>query len=204
MSSADCTRESVGSPKIRRPGVTASLGYSRTEKLLDRMNTFEAPFVRWVVLRSQKQSLHRVCMIVNRLGNGWIYLAMVIILLAWRGLHACRPIVTATGSAAIAFAGYYMMKPYLRRLRPYDLDPTLPLSIKALDTYSCPSGHCMTFCAVGVALASAYPSTVPAVFLGLTLIAWASLALAHHHATDVILGIVIGSTISLSVCHLVP
>jgi hypothetical protein len=33
--------------------------------------------------------------------------------------------------------------------------------------------------------------------------AWASLALAHHHGTDVILGIVIGSVISLSLCHLV-
>jgi membrane-associated phospholipid phosphatase len=61
----------------------------------------------------------------------------------------------------------------------------------------------MTLSAVGVALALSYPHALPAVFLGLILMAWASIALAHHYATDVILGIVIGSATSLSVCHLI-
>jgi undecaprenyl-diphosphatase len=204
MSAANSTTEPRHLPKNHGPRATSGLEYSRTERLFDRMNTLEAPFVRWVVVKSQRRSLYRICKIVNRLGNGWIYLATAIVLLAWGGLHAWRPIVTATGAAAIAFAGYYLMKPHFRRLRPCDLDPTLPFSIKALDTYSCPSGHCMTFCAVGVVLASTYPDTVPAVFLGLILMAWASLALAHHHGTDIILGIAMGSAISLSLCHFFP
>jgi undecaprenyl-diphosphatase len=202
MASADCKR--IDASKILEPRAQFSHEYSRTEKLFDWMNTFEAPFVRWTAVKSQRRSLRRVCLIVNRLGNGWIYLVIVTGLFAWRGLHAWRPIVTATASTAIAFVTYYILKPYFRRLRPYDLDPTLPRSIKALDTYSCPSGHCMTFCAVGVVLVSTCPYTLPAVFLGMILMAWASIALAHHHGTDIILGIVIGGVIALSVCHLAP
>lgn len=196
--------ERIDAPNLVGPDATPGQGHLYAEKLFDRMNRFEAPFVRWVVLKSQRRSLQRACLIVNRLGNGWIYLAIVAILLALRGADAWRPIVNATGSAAVAFAGYYMIKPYFRRLRPYDLDPGLPLSVKALDTYSFPSGHCMTFCAVGVVLASTYPYSGPAVFLGLILMAWASLALAHHHGTDVIVGVVMGSAISLGICHFIP
>jgi len=203
MSFLDYTTEPTDAPKIVGPPAVASHGYLRTEKLFDRLNAFEAPFVRWVVVKSQRRSLHRVCLTINRLGNGWLYLAAVIVILSWGGFRAWRPMITATGAVTISFAVYYMMKPYLRRLRPYDLDPTLPRSIKALDTYSCPSGHCMTLCAVGVALVSSYPYTVSAVVLALILMAWASLALAHHHGTDVILGSLIGSVISLSLCHLV-
>jgi undecaprenyl-diphosphatase len=200
---ADSTTAPTDAAKIVGPLALTSHGYLRTEKLFDRLNAFEAPFVRWIVVKSQRQSLHRVCLTINRLGNGWLYLTAGIVILSWRGFSAWRPIATATGSVTISFAVYYLMKPCLHRLRPYDLDPTLPRSIKALDTYSCPSGHCMTLCAAGVALASSYPYTVPAVFLALILMAWASLALAHHHGTDVILGCVIGSVISLSLCHLV-
>jgi undecaprenyl-diphosphatase len=203
MSFVDCATEPTDATKIVGPPAVASHGYLRTEKLIDRLNAFEAPFVRWVVVKSQRRSLHRVCLTINRLGNGWLYLAAVIVILSWRGFREWRPMITATGAVTISFAVYYMMKPYLRRLRPYDLDPTLPRSIKALDTYSCPSGHCMTLCAVGVALVSSYPYTVSAVVLALILMAWASLALAHHHGTDVILGSLIGSVISLSLCHLV-
>jgi undecaprenyl-diphosphatase len=203
MSFVDRTTEPTDAPKMVGPRAVASLGNLRTEKLFDRLNVFEAPLVRWVVVKSQRRSLHRICLTINRLGNGWLYLAAAIVIFSWRGFHEWRPVITATGSVIISFAVYFMMKPYLRRLRPYDLDPTLPSSIRALDTYSCPSGHCMTLCAVGFALASSYPYTVSAVLLALILMAWASLALAHHHGTDVILGSVIGSVVSLSLCHLV-
>jgi undecaprenyl-diphosphatase len=203
MSSVDCTIEPIDVATILGPRAGASRGYLRIEKLFDRLNAFEAPLVRWVVVKSQRRPLHRVCLTINWLGNGWLYLAAVIVILACRGFREWRPMITATGSVTIAFAVYFIVKPCLRRLRPYDFDPTLPHSIKALDTYSCPSGHCMTLCAAGVVLAASYPYSVSAVFLALILMAWASVALAHHYGTDVVLGIVIGSAVSLTLCHLV-
>lgn len=121
MSFVDCTTEPTDAPKIVGPRAVASHENLRTGKLFDRLNAFEAPLVRWVIVKSQRRSLHRICLTINRLGNRWLYLAAAIVTFGWRRFHEWRPVVTATGAVIISFAVYYMMKPSLGNLPPSDI-----------------------------------------------------------------------------------
>ena len=159
----------------------------------------EARLVRTVVFRSRHPILFAATVLFNHLGNGWLYLAVGIALLALEGRSVLRLLLAASISAGLAHSIYPWIKPRLARVRPCDADPALGSSVKALDEYSCPSGHCMTAAAVGTPLAMTFPSVSIAVLLVWLLIAWSRLSSGHHYPTDLFLGTVIGAGIALPV-----
>ena len=146
---------------------------------------------------------HTLNSFLNRMGNGWLYLPLAVLLPMLKGWQSWRFLLAASLSVIVAHSFYPIIKSRLARLRPCDFDPTLSSSIKALDRYSCPSGHCMTAAAVGIPLALAFPPTLPAIAFIWLLIAWSRIALGHHYPTDLLLGGAIGAGIAVPVSMLV-
>ena len=167
--------------------------WQRARGSLEYVNQLEAPLVKWVVLKADKPFWQTTSRLLDRLGNGWLYLGLAIITLSTLGEKALRPDLTAVTAVGAAFLIYFPIKQGLARQRPCDRDPTLACSVKALDLYSCPSGHCMTVTAVGFVFASNYSKVLPIAIAVVVMTGWTKLVLAHHYLSDLILGVALGS-----------
>ena len=173
------------------------------EQLANGLNASEIGLVHWAVKSCQKPHIRNTLVFVNHLGNGWLYLAIAILLLVTQGTASWPLLVAASIAAILSHCIYPVIKNALARLRPYDYDPSLDLCIKVLDQYSCPSGHVMTATAVGIPLLIMLPHLMPVIVGGYLLIAWARITLGHHYPSDLLFGAFIGGLISTPVSLLV-
>ena len=131
---------------------------------------------------------------INHLGDGWLYVLIVLSLLAFQGLHSWHVLLPAGLAAAMAHGIYPVIKNRLARLRPFDYDPSLNLSVRVLDKYSCPSGHTMTATAVAIPLAMGLPQFLPLIIAICLVIGWARISLGHHYPSDLVFGALLGSS----------
>ncbi len=169
------------------------------EKFFDRCNQREIGFVRVALDISSVPYVRSTAIFINRLSNGWLYPAIILVLLGVEGMSVWRLIFVSGLAAAIAHSIYPLMKGRLGRLRPCDYDRALDLSIKPLDKYSCPSGHVMTATVVAIPLAKAFPFLKPAIVSTCLIIAWARICLGHHYPSDILLGALLGAMVSVPV-----
>jgi len=160
---------------------------------LARCNEWEIGMVRLAVKNSQPAYLRKTSLMINHLGDGWLYVLIVLSLLAFQGLHSWHILLSAGLAAAMAHGIYPVIKNRLARLRPFDYDPSLNLSVRVLDKYSCPSGHTMTATAVAIPLAMGLPQFSPLIIAICLVIGWARISLGHHYPSDLVFGALLGS-----------
>jgi undecaprenyl-diphosphatase len=167
--------------------------------LFRQMDRMEAPIVLRVASFSRRLSLFQFSVWVNRLANGWMYLLIALLLILLKGWHLWRLAAASLISVGLGQILFAYIKPKLARLRPCDAEPALSCREKPLDRYSFPSGHIMTAVSVAIPLGWAFPWAIPAMILVVALVGWARLSLAHHYPTDLIVGCIVGASISLVV-----
>lgn len=167
---------------------------------LDRLDLAEIGFVRTVVCSSQGPILDRLTKALTTLSNGWMYAIAL-----WPLIFHERSRVTvmvALLCLALSFVPYYLIKPSLARLRPFQRHPELDRGIVPLDQFSCPSGHVMSAIAFGLPLAYSYPPATLAVAAVILFIGWARIAVGHHYPSDLLLGLIVGFSVALPISAL--
>lgn len=179
--------------------VRASLG---RPTLFERLDTQELRIVRSAVVLARPPALRALVVALNYLGNGWLYLLIGLVTLALGGGAGLRLVVASATAVGLAFCVYPAIKSRIARLRPCDVDLELRSAVKALDRYSCPSGHCMTAAAVGVTMAWTFPAGAVLIALGWLVIAWSRLSAGHHYPSDLVVGGLLGTAASLLVSRL--
>jgi undecaprenyl-diphosphatase len=153
----------------------------RDHGLMRRLNRWRAP--RWI----------RYWMIAaTRMGDGWLWYALGIILLLWGGPQRFSA-VGAAGSAAIAgIIVFKALKRLSHRQRPCQLEPHCWSKVLPPDKFSFPSGHTMTAFSIALVLSYYYPSLEGTLlFLALS-IGFSRIVLGMHFLSDVLAGIVLG------------
>jgi undecaprenyl-diphosphatase len=153
----------------------------RDHGLMRRLNRWRAP--RWI----------RYWMIAaTRMGDGWLWYALGIILLLWGGPQRFSA-VGAAGSAAIAgIIVFKALKRLSQRPRPCHLEPHCWSKVLPPDKFSFPSGHTMTAFSIALVLSYYYPSLEGTLlFLALS-IGFSRIVLGMHFLSDVLAGIVLG------------
>ncbi|MGD9542968.1 MAG: phosphatase PAP2 family protein [Methylocystis sp.] len=133
---------------------------------------------------------------ISKLGNGWIYLILlpiVVVGLGWRGLHVAA---LAGLNAALLHMLYPIIKRRFCRKRPFHVDARLPSLLKTLDDHSFPSGHAMTLTGVLAPIVIAWPATTLSAALLVLSMAWSRIATAHHYPSDVAAGVALGAGLS--------
>jgi undecaprenyl-diphosphatase len=153
----------------------------RDHGLMRRLNRWRAP--RWI----------RYWMIAaTRMGDGWLWYALGIILLLWGGPQRFSA-VGAAGSAAIAgIIVFKALKRLSHRPRPCQLEPHCWSKVLPPDKFSFPSGHTMTAFSIALVLSYYYPSLEGTLlFLALS-IGFSRIVLGMHFLSDVLAGIVLG------------
>ncbi len=142
----------------------------------------------------------RTCVvIINGLGDGWIYALAALAVVARMGLAAGRVVATAAAAAAGSHLIYAFAKRRIKRLRPFERDANIESVARVLDRYSFPSGHCMTLTAVAVPIIAAIPVWWPAAVLTFMLVALCRLLAGHHYPSDLAAGALIGLLVSVPV-----
>src|SRR5260370_16540011 len=147
---------------------------TRDQNLMRRLNGWRPP--RWV----------RVWMVLaSRLGDGWLWWVIGIILLLFGGPVRFRALGAALISAALAVGLFLRIKKLFNRTRPC---ANCWATLLPPDQFSFPSGHSMTAFAVAVPLSMFYPSLEPGLLFCAFSIAASRILLGLHSLTDVLAG----------------
>lgn len=159
-------------------------------KLMLRVNQWAPP--RWM----------RAWMLyASRAGDGWLWIALGLLLLFFGGGRRFDALRTAGASVMIGLAAFVLIKRLANRERPRSTEPHCWAHLLPPDRFSFPSGHTITAFAVAAPLGIFYPSLL----LGLTFCAMSVAAsrvlLGLHYLSDVLVGIAIGCGIGLAAFH---
>ena len=158
--------------------------------------SFDLPILEWIQANLQSGFLDTVMPIITAFGNGGIFWIACAVLLMF--LPKTRRI--GFGMAFALTMGLVVcniiLKPGVARIRPYDLQETLgvtiDLLIKRSHDFSFPSGHTIaSFEACTVLMLGNKKLGIPATLLAI-LIAFSRLYLYVHYPTDVIFSVFAG------------
>jgi undecaprenyl-diphosphatase len=163
---------------------------SNDHRLMRKFQRWRAP--RW---------LRILTILATRLGDGWFWYALGIVLLIYGGERRFQ----AVGSAAVAaFAGillFQALKKKSRRRRPCDIEPHCWSRVLPPDKYSFPSGHSITAFAMAISVGMFYPQLQPLLLTVAVMIAFSRIVLGMHFLSDVVVGSIIGVILALASVH---
>ncbi len=151
---------------------------------------FDLPILDWMQANLKSDLLDTIMPIITLFGDGGVFwIAIAVLLLFFR---KTRKIGLGMGFALLLglVVCNITLKPLVGRIRPYDLQEqlgvTIPLLTDRMHDYSFPSGHTIaSFEASTVLLKNNKLMGIPAVILAF-LIAFSRLYLYVHYPTDVI------------------
>lgn len=170
-----------------------------SSRWLETIADSDLAFVHWCAHGTRYAPVRHLAIVMSKLGNGWIYPVLAIIIFTETRWNAPWIFVTAVINAVILHIIYPMLKKRFRRRRPFQVDSGLKSLLETLDEHSFPSGHVMTLSGVLLPVTLSLPGAlVPAITLMATM-AWSRIATAHHFPGDVLAGALLGTMIAYPV-----
>ena len=162
---------------------------------------FDLPILEWIQANLQSGFLDKLMPIITAFGNGgifWIACSLLLMLLPKTRRIGFGMAFALTMGLLVC---NIILKPGVARIRPYDLQETLgvtiDLLIKRSHDFSFPSGHTIaSFEACTVLMLGNKKLGIPATLLAI-LIAFSRLYLYVHYPTDVIVSIVLGTVFGI-------
>ena len=153
----------------------------RDRRLMRRMNRWRAP--RWF----------RIWMIAaTRMGDGWIWYGLGLMLLAYGGPQRFSAIGAAGSAAVLGIFVFKALKGLSQRPRPCQIEPHCWSKVLPPDKFSFPSGHTMTAFSIALVVSYFYPSLEGVLFFLALSIAVSRIVLGMHFLSDVLAGVVMG------------
>jgi undecaprenyl-diphosphatase len=145
----------------------------------------------------------RILMIMmTRLGDGWLWYSIGLILLVFGGSQRFLAIGAAATAAAIGIFLFRSLKHASRRKRPCEIEPHCWSSILPPDKYSFPSGHSITAFAIAMSVGLFYTDLQAVLIVVALLIASSRIILGMHFLSDVLAGSIIGILLGTWTYHM--
>src|SRR5947209_7472815 len=153
----------------------------RDHRVMRRLNRWRAP--RWI----------RYWMVAaTRMGDGWLWYALGVMLLAYGGPQRIAAIGAASSAGVVGVFVFKTLKRLSQRQRPCQLEPHCWSKVLPPDKFSFPSGHTMTAFSIALVLCYFYRGVeLPLGFFACS-IAVSRIVLGMHFLSDVLAGAVIG------------
>ena len=153
----------------------------RDHRLMRRVHRWKAP-----------RCIRVWMLFVTRLGDGWLWYALGLLVLAAGGAQRFRAVGTAGIASVAAILLFRLLKKVSKRQRPCQLEPHCWAMLSPPDEYSFPSGHTMTAFAITIAVAHFYPECLGCLLFVAVSIGVSRIILGMHFLTDVLVGAAIG------------
>ena len=154
---------------------------NRDHRVMRQMNRWRAP--RWF----------RIWMILSpRLGDGWLWYGLGIMLLAWGGPQRLAAVGAAGSAALLGVLIFKALKHLSHRRRPCQFEPHCWSKVLPPDKFSFPSGHTLTAFSIALVLSYFYPALEAMLFFLAISIGFSRIVLGMHFLSDVLAGVVLG------------
>ena len=147
----------------------------------------------WMHRASTRDWVVRVLDAVSRVGDGWIWYAIIVCLPIATGAVGTSASVRMIGVGAVNLVLYRIVKRWIARPRPYRTCPGICARSRSLDEFSFPSGHTLHSVAFSLILTVYYPMFALFVWPFTVLVAVSRIVLGLHYPSDVIVGALIGA-----------
>ena len=136
--------------------------------------------------------LDGIMVVLTTMGDGGIvWIALSIVLLIIPKTRRCG-LAIALGMLLSHVVGNVVLKPILARPRPFSVDPSVELIVKAPSSYSFPSGHTFASFASATALFLFHRKEGIAACILAAVIAFSRMYFYVHFPTDILAGIILG------------
>jgi undecaprenyl-diphosphatase len=154
----------------------------RDVRLMRRVHRWRAP--RWV----------RYWMLsATRLGDGWLWYSLGIILLLFGGAWRYYAVAAAVLAAVAGIFLFRALKKMSHRKRPCQLEPHCWSRVLPPDQFSFPSGHAMTAFSIALVVSAFYSYLAWPLYFIAASIAVSRIVLGMHFLSDVIVGALLGT-----------
>ena len=163
---------------------TTMLGFisSGDQRLMRRVNRWKPP--RWI----------RLWMILaTRAGDGWLWYAIGVLVLAFGGSSRFAAVATAGISCGIGAALFVVLKRLAGRKRPCAIAAHCWATLLPPDQFSFPSGHSICAFAFAVSIGLFEPSLLYGLLFCALSVAISRIVLGLHFLSDVVVGSLIGA-----------
>ncbi len=155
---------------------------ARDESVMRRANNWLPP--RWIRLWALG---------ATRAGDGWLWGAIGILILAFGGPDRLRAVSAAGLATLFSIVLFHRLKRMAGRRRPCHFAPHCWATLLPPDQFSFPSGHTMTAFAVTVAFSQFYPALAFGLMFCALSIALSRILLGMHFLSDVVAGATLGA-----------
>ncbi len=146
--------------------------------------------------RANQRWIGQVFALSSRLGDGWVWFALMLALPLVYGSPALAVSTLMLANGACCTGLYKAMKACIHRPRPCEADPHLHLTVSPLDRFSFPSGHTLHAVSFTIIAAGIYPALAWGLWPFAGLVALSRLVLGLHYLSDVLVGAAIGAAMA--------
>jgi len=146
--------------------------------------------------RANQRWLGQLFALCSRLGDGWIWFALMLALPLVFGAHALAISLLMLANGACCTGLYKLMKACIHRARPCEADPLIHLTVSPLDRFSFPSGHTLHAVSFSIIAASFFPALAWGLWPFTVMVALSRLVLGLHYLSDVLVGAALGAAMA--------
>ena len=169
---------------------------SRLNYHLNRFNEWDLNLCQACNDLSRNLSVRNTFKLFSRLGDGvfW-YTLMATLLVIYQG-EALKPVLHMLAVGLASTVIYKLIKQKTLRPRPFNVYPSIVCNGHTLDQFSFPSGHTLHAVSFSTVAVAYYPGLIWLVLPFSLLVATSRPVLGLHYPSDVLVGALLGATIS--------